>query len=338
MGKFLRLYLNPGAGGAGAGGGGGAAGAAGAAGAGGGAGAGSGGQGAGAGAGGGQGGGQGAGGGDSVSAVVDHQNPQGGKPTYTAPTLDMKTAIPPALRDKPYMQKITSFEQLVTEFDNLQTFLGKRPGGIPAPTASAEEVQTFYSNLRPKEAKEYEIPETEYQKKYGKDDKFQEAMRGAFHEAGLSKHQAKVLAEKYDGILMQSRAAQETQRAADDKKFDERLDQMFGGEKQKALDRAKNLMVESIPDDLKPLVANLPVDALLVLTTTLNKVHDKYIKEDSFGGGNNNAGGDAQSLRTQALEIMRSKEYRDFREPGHEAAKQKVVDIYKQIAAINGQS
>lgn len=266
----------------------------------------------------------------SKKVEVEHQPPTPPE-KYIPPEIDMTQAIPPEHRDKDYFKDLT-FDRMVNEFVGLKSKLGERPPvGVPGADATPEQITTFYDALRPKDTKEYEFPETEFSKAHGRDEQFQTKMRDVFHKAGVSTYQAKVLTEGYDAVL----AEFQQQGAEADQKFDDKITEIYGAEgRDKALKMAKDLMIENIPPDLKPLLDNLPNHALLLLTTTLNSVHKKYVQEDTLDGGAKPGSADETSLRQQALDIMQSKAYKDFREPGHDEAEAKLQEIYAQIGAI----
>lgn len=268
---------------------------------------------------------------ESVGANVDHK-PGTEDPQYTSPDLNMAEAIPPQFRDKEYFKDIT-FERLINDHVNLQSKLGQRPPvGVPDANATPEQVEQFYSTLRPKEASEYEFPETDFSKEKGRDEHFTTGMREVFHKAGISKHQAKILTEGFDaytaGRLAESLKA--------DEQFDTKITEIYGDKRDEALTRAKNLMKENIPEDMKPLLDTLPNNALLLLTTTLNKVHDKYIKEDSITPTNQPGSDDPTALQEEARRIMQSEDFKDFRRPGYDKAQKRVTEIYNRIAALQG--
>jgi hypothetical protein len=280
------------------------------------------------------GGGDGTSGPASTGTPVDHGDPNP-PPEYKAPELDMKTAIPPEHRNKDYFKDIT-FEKLVDQHVNLQTKLGTRPEvGVPGADATEEQIKNFYDSLRPDDKTKYEFPETEFSKAHGRDEEFQTGMRDVFHEAGVSQHQVKLLTEGYDKLAEGIKAKAD----ADDQNFDQQISDIYKDDREKALTTAKDLMKAHIPENLKPELEKLDNRALLLLTTTLNGVHKKYIAEDGVGPANQNATGDVIALREEAMNIYKSSEYRDFRHSGHDAAVARYKDLYTQIAAIqNGKA
>lgn len=261
---------------------------------------------------------------------------------YTPPTIDMAVALPPEFREDPAF-KGKDFVSVIKEHANLQKLLGQRPAtGVPAETASDEEWGKFIETLRPKDSKEYEFPETDFSKANKRSPEYEAAMRDILSEMGVSKKFAGKGITKIEAFLAQGQKAVADKKAADDAarqtEFEGLLDKSFGPQKQAVLDRTKKLMAESVPADMKDKVASvlkdIPNDQLFVLTSVLNGIHAKYIAEDNPPGGNGNAAGDAASLQSEAEGIMSSPAYKDFRNPGHEAAKQKVQELFAQVAAI----
>ncbi len=265
--------------------------------------------------------------------VVKINNPPPTDPpvTHVYPEVDMVTAIPPEHRNKEYFKDIT-FEKMTNEFVALQAKLGERPSvGVPGADATSEQVTNFYNSLRPKEMSEYAFPETEFSKTHGRNENFQTGMREVFHKAGVSQHQVQLLTEGYDALASKIKA----DGAEADQKFDDKITEIYGKDgREAALNISKNLMKESIPDNLKPLLEGIPNNALLLLTTTLNAVHNKYIKEDHIPPGGVPPVGDQVALRAEGMKLMQSAAYKDFRDPGHDAVQAKVKEIYGQIAAI----
>lgn len=277
----------------------------------------------------------GQGGQDGAVAIRADHGDQSPPVEYKAPELDMKGAIPPEYRDKPYFQKLESFEQMVKEFDGLQGLLGKPRAAVPGENATPEELESFFSGLRPKEATEYEFPETEFSKAQGRDEAYTTEMAKAFHKVGIHKHQAAELVQMNDAVLAQMAERQKEAAVQRDQEFDTRLKDTFKENTNAVLARNKEIIQKHVPEDLRESLMNLPNDALLAVTTMLDDIHKKYIAPDNFNPqGGSAAGPDAATLSAEGRKIMASEAYKDFRNPGHEEAKQRVSDLYKQIAGL----
>jgi hypothetical protein len=253
----------------------------------------------------------------------------------------MAEAIPPEFRDKPFFKEKT-FVDIIKEHVNLQTLLGQRPAGIPAETASDGEWEKFIGAIKPKSADEYVFPETEFSKTHQRSPEYEKSVREIMAEAGIPKRQFPKVVEGIEKFLSQAATAQagksEEQIKAREAEFEGLLDKTYAGEKQAVIDRTKKLMSEAVDPALKERVAGVLKDVsnetLFVLTAVLDGVYKKHIAEDNPPGDVANVGGDAVSWQTEAEAIMKSDAYKDFRQPGHEAARQRVQELFKKVAQV----
>jgi len=254
----------------------------------------------------------------------------------------MQAAIPPEFREKAYF-KDKSFEEVIKEHVNLQTLLGKRPDGIPKPDASAEEWTAFLTTLRPESAEAYELPETEFSKTHGRDDEYVKNARDILFNANVNPHQAKAIMEGFEKYMGNATATKESAKAEMDKarevEFETLLDTTYKGDKQNVIDRTKRLMAEAVAPDMKEKVnaalKEVSNETLFALTAVMEGIHKKYIAEDAPpGGGDGSAGEDAASLQEEAEGIMKTPAYNDFRNSGHDSARQRVRDLFDRIAKM----
>lgn len=285
-------------------------------------------------------GGEGGGGAGDGSTTVTVDHGTSGDKGYTPPAIDMATAIPPEFREDPSL-KGKDFVSVIKEHVNLQKLLGQRPAGIPTDSSTDDEWNKFLGAMRPKDLNEYQFPETEWSKAYKRSPEYEKAIREILAETGVPKKMFGKGVEKIESFLLQSRKAQEAALATAEKtrqdEFEKLLDSTYGKDKQMILDRTKKLMADSVPAEMKEKVSevlkNISNDNLFVLTSVLNGIHAKYISEDNPPGTGSNSGADLISMQSEAEEIMKSAAYKDFRNPGHDAAKEKVRGIFQKIAA-----
>ncbi|GAG12952.1 unnamed protein product, partial [marine sediment metagenome] len=131
-----------------------------------------------------------------------------------------------------------------------------------------------------------------------------------------------------------TRTAEQNQ--ARETEFEGLIDTAYGSKKQIVLDRTKQLMTDSVAEGMKDKVAevlkDIPNDMLFVLTAVLDGVHNKYIAEDKIIDGDS-IGGDVVGWQTEAENTMKSDAYKDFRNAGHDAARQRVQELFQKIAA-----
>lgn len=268
--------------------------------------------------------------------------PAGDPPAYVPPTIDMATALPPELREKPAF-KGKDFVSLVKEHDNLQTLLGQRPQGIPKEDASDEEWGKFTSALKPKTPDEYALPETEFSKAKGRSEEYVKNAREILYNADVPKRQAGKIIAGFESMMAKLSEANEAAKVAEEAKraaeFEALLDKTYTTNKQAVLDRTKKLMVDLVDPSMKAKVGeglkNLPNDILFALTSIMEGVHTKYLSEDAPpNGGDGNGAATADSLQAEAEAIMKTEVYQKFQLPGHDAAKAKVQELFARVAAI----
>jgi hypothetical protein len=283
-------------------------------------------------------GGGGAPGGTTVQ--VDHQGGSGA-PAYEPPKLDMATALPPEYRDKPYF-KGKDFVSIVKEFDNAQKLIGSRPAGIPGENATPEEFGKFFDSLKPKDLAQYVLPETDFSKAGKRTPEYEKTVREAMSQAGIHPKQAEKLMSWYEQQIVTGEKMQAEKAAAEkvsrETQFEALLDKTFGADKQKTLDKVKGIMSEQAPAEHKEAIGKaldgMSNEQLFAMTVVINNIHKNYIEEDTPPGGGAPAGGDPASLQREAEETMRSAAYKDFRDPGHEAARAKVQQLFTRIAGL----
>ena len=262
-------------------------------------------------------------------------------PEYTPPDINMAEALPPDMRGKPFF-KDKSFSDVITEHANLQTLIGQRPAGIPGDDASDEDWGKFIEAIKPKSADEYGFPETEYSKAGKRNEGYETAIRTMANEVGVPKRQFPKFVEMIEQHLGDAdklgTTQTEGQKAARETEFEGLMDKAYPQNKQAVIDRTKKMMVESVDPAHKEKVGEVLKDIsnehLFALTAVLDGVYKKHIAEDGPPGEGDNSSGDAANLMAEMQKIQGSPEYTDFRMPGHDAAKLRVPELAKQIAAL----
>lgn len=276
-----------------------------------------------------------------TTVQIPNQPPAGTPPAYTPPALDMATALPPEYRDKPYF-KGKDFVSIVKEFDNAQKLIGSRPAGIPAENATPEEWDKFLGAVRPKDLTEYVLPETEFSKAKPRSPEYEKALREIMAEAGVSKHGFSKAVSKIENFLAEGKkqadAQKDAERVSRETQFEQLLDKTFGAQKQQTLDKVKGIMSEQAPAEHKEAISKaldgMSNEQLFAMTVVIDNIHKNYIAEDNPPNGGTPAGGDPASLQREAEETMRSAAYKDFRDPGHEAARARVQQLFTRIAGL----
>lgn len=258
-------------------------------------------------------------------------------PEEKPPVPVFDTLIPEEFKDRPYLNDLKAlqvgpdaYKALFSKLDGAQKLIGKKTG-IPEAGAPPEEWDQFHARLRPTTAEEYE-----FAAKDGADPDFTKAVKGMFFEAGLTKSQAAKLQTKFDAYITEKTAGQTAESKRLDEEFEALTKTTFGAENMNVLALGKSLLAELTPDSLKPHLARLPNEALVVLAGVMASVRAKYLGEDKGGGGGGGGGGaptDSAALREEAKKLMTSDAWKDFRHPDHDKARVRVDEIYRIVGA-----
>lgn len=252
----------------------------------------------------------------------------------TPPAFD--TLIPEEFKNETYLSDIKalpvgpdSYKALFKKLHGAQTLIGKKTG-IPEANATPEEVDKFYGALRPAKLDDYEFPAPKGGSQQNPE--ILKAIKGIFHDAGLSKSQAAKLSAKFEEFATAQNAPALEAAKKMDAEFAEMTAKTFGAENAKVLERSRTLLATLTPDTLKPYLIKLPNESLVVLSAVMESVRAKFMKEDNMdGAGGGGAPTDENALREEAKTLQASDAWKNFQHKDHEAAKKRVSEIYAAI-------
>lgn len=270
----------------------------------------------------------------SPTVKVDHPAPA---PAAKAdPGLDFTSVIPEAYKDKPYMKEVNSFDKLFKDFDNAQSLIGQRQQEfkIPGPDATPEELEAYVRKVRPETKDVYEFPETEYSKKFGRDEAFQGQMKELFHKAGLHPWQVKTLTEGYDQALFSKANEVANSVEQQNQEFIKLSEGYFGDKAEEKLKIANDILKANTPDAFKDHLEKLDNTSAMIMASVLNNVYEKFMKEDDLNTGAKPSGSDGTALQEEARQLMADPAYKDFRHPRHDATVKRVNELYDQIGKL----
>jgi hypothetical protein len=116
-------------------------------------------------------------------------------PTKTAPPAEQPKAwaLPEAHKTKPWASKVKTEDDLYKQIDNLDSLVGKKHAVPDFKTAKPEDIEAFYSQLRPAEKTAYQFGE-------GADQEFVGTFQESFYKNGISENQAKALVADYQKL------------------------------------------------------------------------------------------------------------------------------------------
>ena len=243
-------------------------------------------------------------------------------------------SIPEGYKEKPYLKGIDTPEKLFQMLDGAQELIGKRPAGIPAADAAPEEWAKFYDAVgRPKTAAEYTF---ELDPKVQVDEKILSKSKEIMYKNGLTAAQAKNLQKDFDAMALEIAKERGISLEKQNTDFNKLTAELFGADRDKIMARSKGLLDTFVPDKLKPLVATLPNETLMILAGVLNGIHAKYIKTDgapaSGGGGGSGSGETPETLRAEARALMGSPAYSNAMDSEHDNVCKKIDELYRRAA------
>jgi len=231
--------------------------------------------------------------------------------------------VPDAYKDRGWVEKVKSPDDLWKALDNAQSALGKRPSGIPANDAPVEEWTKFYDALRPKDVNDYELPKVDGVPD-GMFDAKQDAIKKMMHDNGLTKKQASDLWKQYVGMELEAAKATNTDL---DKRYDENLTKTFGDKKsdiEKLTQDAIKLHVSAERVDAIIGLADRPESLVAIMEMANNyeaeiaQLRKEYGAEGGLPSGEGRSTGESIEETSRKLAKLRlSDDARDFTKPKH---------------------
>jgi hypothetical protein len=173
---------------------------------------------------------------------------------------DTGFVIPDAYKDKPWAKDVKSTEDLFARLDGTVKLPDFEKG-------TKEEIEAFHNTFRPKEAKDYVIPEVFEDK---------EPVANMLYESGLSKVQADALLNKY-AAYTQARLEKETSKEG----FVEVLKGHFGEEYMKPAGDTAKFLSANLNADEKTILDHLPNNVVGLIYKTVGNVLKQYGAEPS---------------------------------------------------------
>lgn len=287
--------------------------------------------------------GAGAGGGDRASGGYNPNAAGAGAPAAGAgagaPAAGAGAAaafeIPAEYKDKPYLKDVKDLPSVLKMLDGAQTKLGQRPAGIPQDSASDDEWNKFFATVRPEKAEGYEFKRDEaVAKSLGIKPEVEAKVKGIFHEAGLTKRQASIVQSKYEALQLELAKDVIAQNQKQDEEFEKLAETSFGKEADKVLTSGKAIIDKYLPANMKPFLAKLDNNALVVMAGFAKAMKEKFMGQDEIPAGGEGAAAGATTeaeIRKEASALMALPAYSDKFHKDHEATKKKVDELYAKI-------
>jgi hypothetical protein len=112
--------------------------------------------------------------------------------------------LPEDIRSAASLKSIKDLKGLAAAYVSTKSMVGANTIKLPGENSSAEDWAAFHKQTgRPETAEEYVIERNkDLPEEYTKDDKFMNAFKPLFHQAGLNPGQVKILTEGYDNQML----------------------------------------------------------------------------------------------------------------------------------------
>jgi len=240
--------------------------------------------------------------------------------------------IPDAYKDRGYVEKIKSPDDLWKTLDNAQSLLGKRPAGIPANDAPQEEWDKFYQAAgRPDAPDKYSLTDPEGLPEGLDLTESKKSAMQMMHEAGLTQRQAEALWKKYVGSSLEGA---NKSKAEQDAQFDKITKEHFGGDFETAQKAAIEMAGKFVPAELRGSFADLPPAAMAAVAALskgaaaeIERVKKEYGVEGKITSGDQAAQTDIMATRKELAALRTSPEARDFLHPKHKETMARITEL-----------
>lgn len=238
--------------------------------------------------------------------------------------------LPDEYKDKPWASKVKNQEDLYKQIDNLTAAVGKKSVVPNLKDATTEEREAFYSQLRGKDAAEYQMPKTSVPIP----EDTQPAVAKLFMDNGISPTQA-------DSFLKGYLELREKQIAEyyNPEGFKKSMETAFGADWEKTTGQVRNTIKGMMnADDQKGLDA-IPNNLLGLVYRTLGNVVKAYgIKETDtahFAGSGKAAPSDIASQRQGWRDQLSALSMRPHETAEKDAIIAKLADSYAKDPRLN---
>jgi hypothetical protein len=264
---------------------------------------------------------------------------QANEPSQQAsPPASDAFVVPDAYKDRGWVEKVKSPDDLWKTLDNAQSLLGKRPAGIPANDAPDAEWEAFYKVARPESADKYTLSDIEGLPEGVDLTPYKADAQKLMFEAGLTQRQADALWKQYVGIELG--AVGKTQEALD-KRYDEIAPKVLGEKHADLAKVALDALNELVDADYRTSFVNNP-EGMVAFIQTVNKLQEKHSAElakvrAEYGaegklpdGGQQVPAVEINDVVTKQAKLRISAAAQDFTHPDHK----KTMDEIKALEAV----
>lgn len=210
--------------------------------------------------------------------------------------------------DKGFMRELDSPSKMFEKIDNLETLIGKK-SFVPGEGATDKDWDDYRSRIGIQNKDIYNLSTESLPdnlKNFHSGD-FGDKVKQIFYDAGLTPHQAKIINEKYDKLMVETHgdmlnkiAEREKQLQISDEEFESLANQAWGNDRENVQKVAKSLISAHTPENVKPYLESMSNKDLIIMASVLKGVSDKYISQDDLKALKGEGSQSNESLRAEA--------------------------------------
>lgn len=247
------------------------------------------------------------------------------------PSVDFK--IPDAYKDKPWASKVKSIDDVYKQLDNLDSLAGKKAIIPDLKTATPEQKEAFYAQLRGKDANEYVIPDNPA---FPTTPETKTAVTEMFMKNGISPVQANEITKSYQEFGAKMMAEQ-----FDPEGMKTQLTEAFGKDWEAITRQTRNTIKGMMTPADQAMLDKMPNNYLAPIYRTLGNVIQKYgIRETDAAHFTGAVGSAVAGDMVQQRALIRG-ELNKLGDQPHtidqaNALRQKLADTYKNDPRIQG--
>jgi len=244
--------------------------------------------------------------------------------------------VPDAYKDRGWVEKVKSPDDLWKTLDNAQSLLGKRPAGIPANDAPQEEWDAFFKVARPESPDKYALSEIEGLPQGIDLTPYKADAQKLMFEAGLTQRQADAMWKQYVGLEMG--AVVKSQEGLD-KRFDETLAKAFPEKADVAQKVAQDAINELVREDLRGSFVDNPEGMVAMIELAngyeakMAKLRAEYGAEGKLpDGGQQVPAVDINEVVQKQAKLRVSAAAQDFTHPDHKKTMEEITALQAVVA------
>ena len=270
------------------------------------------------------------------------QNVQQSEPSQTQqPSNDTGFSVPDTYKDRGWVEKIKSPDDLWKTLDNAQSLLGKRPAGIPAADAPDQEWDKFYNAAgRPEKPDLYKFSDPEGIPEGVDLSPFKQKAAAILHGAGLNQKQAdkvwQMFMKEELSASSSNKAAIEAKNKELDAEFDKLTQEHFGDKRDDIAASVQDFISNNVPEGIRGAYAELADNpkALVALQAGIHaamkevdKIRKEYGAEGKLTTGEQTGSQSIDDVRTELAKLRISPAARDFTHADHKKTMERISEL-----------